>query len=422
MVKQRRESTIRTEPAAFPLTRYHRASLGFKNSGSPAQTALVQEKPLKGITCHRPIRALHVLDLAIGGAQIIFLNTLQALDPRRCRTIVACLGIPGTLMAEVAKLAPVHNRTFGSNDVGALLFLLRLMRAEQVDVVHTYLYSRSSVYGRLAAIMARVPVLVAAEMGRSGQYPWKRWKAERLLTRFTDHFVTLSQATQVDLIRQQVLPSKVTVIYPGVDLTRFDVRETSPIIRCELGLPDWAAVIGVVARLDPIKGHTDLITAFPKILQAVPTARLVFIGDGPAASDLRHQVHEVGLAEHVHFLGSRRDIPRLLRAFDVFVLPSHQEGLGLAIIEAMAAGLPVVATRVGGIPEVVVEEETGLLVEPRNPPGLAEAIIHLLTNAHTRRQMSSKGRQRVEAYFTAQRTAANLTALYYRLLQAKGVF
>jgi glycosyltransferase involved in cell wall biosynthesis len=105
----------------------------------------------------------------------------------------------------------------------------------------------------------------------------------------------------------------------------------------------------------------------------------------------------------------------------VFVLPSHQEGLGLAIIEAMAAGLPVVATRVGGIPEVVVEEETGLLVEPGSSPQLAEGIIRLLANPQARWQMGIKGRQRVEAYFTAQRAAANLTALYCRLLQAKGV-
>jgi glycosyltransferase involved in cell wall biosynthesis len=376
------------------------------------------------VTFDRTIRALHVfLDLSIGGAQTIFLNTLRAVDPTRCRIVVACLETPGALMAEVAELAPVYYRTrFGSNDVGALLFLFRLMRAEQVDVVHTYLYSRSSVYGRLAAILARVPVIIAAEMGRVGQYPWKRWGAEWLLTRFTAHFVALSQATRVDLIHtQQVPPSKVTVIYPGVDLTRFDVQETPSIVRCGLGLPDHALVIGVVARLDPVKGHADLIAALPRILQAVPTTRLVFIGDGPAATGLRRQVHEVGLAEQVHFFGGRRDIPRLLRALDVFVLPSRQEGLGLAIIEAMAAGLPVVATRVGGIPEVVVDGETGLLVASGNSVELADAIVYLLSNPHIRRQMGVRGRQRVEAHFTTQQTATNLETLYRRLLRTKRV-
>jgi glycosyltransferase involved in cell wall biosynthesis len=304
--------------------------------------------------------------------------------------------------------------------MGALLFLFQLMRAERIDVVHTYLYSRSSVYGRLAAILARVPVIIAAEMGRVGQYPWKRRGTERLLTRFTAHFVTLSQATRVDLIHtQQVLPSNVTVIYPGVDLTQFDVQETPSTVRCVLGLPDQAAIIGVVARLDPLKGHADLIAALPRILQAAPTTKLVFIGDGPTAPDLRRQVHEVGLTEQVHFLGARRDIPRLLRALDVFVLPSHQEGLGLAIIEAMAAGLPVVATRVGGIPEVVVDGETGLLVASGNSVELADAIVYLLSNPHTRQQMGVKGRQRVEVHFTAQQTAANLETLYCRLLRAK---
>lgn len=371
----------------------------------------------------RPIRALHVFpELAIGGTQVIFLNTLQAFDPTRCRIAVACLGGSDALLPEVAEYAPVYYQTrSGANNLGALLFLLRLMCTEQVDVVHTY-YGRTRAYGRLAAILARVPVIISAEMAQVGPYSLKGWATERLFDYFTDHFVAVSEATRVNLFRtRQIPPPRVTVIYPGIDLIRFDTQERPPMVRCELGLPDRALVVGVVARLVVYKGHADLIAALPCILQAAPTTRLVFIGDGPAASDLRQQVHELGLAEHVHFLGARRDIPRLLRAFDVFVLPSHQEGLGLAIIEAMAAGLPVVATRVGGIPEVVVEEETGLLVEPRNPPGLAEAIIQLLTNPRTRRQMSIKGRQRVEAYFTAQRTAANLTALYCHLLQAKGV-
>jgi len=371
---------------------------------------------------NRPIRALHVFpDLSIGGTQVIFLNTLQALDPARCRIVVACLEGPGALMPEVVEYAPVHcQNRLSANNLSTLLFLLRLMHAEQVDVVHTY-YGRTRVYGRLAAILARVPVIISAEMAQAGPYSLKGWATERLFDYFTDHFVAVSEATKVHLFRtRQISPSKVTVIYPGVDLVRFDIQEMLPMIRYELGLPDHALVIGVVARLVPYKGHADLIAALPRILQAAPTTRLVFIGDGPAAPDLRHQVHEVGLTDQVHFLGERRDIPRLLRALDVFVLPSHQEGLGLAIIEAMAAGLPVVATRVGGIPDVVIEGETGLLVEPGNPAELAEAIIQLLTNPHIQRQMGIKGRQRVESYFTAQRSAANLTALYCRLLQAKG--
>jgi len=327
------------------------------------------------------------------------------------------------LLPEVAEYAPVYYQTrSGASNLSALLFLLRLMRTEQVDVVHTY-YGRTRAHGRLAAILARVPVIISAEMAQAGPYSLKGWATERLFDYFTDHFVAVSEAARVHLFRtRQISPPKITVIYPGVDLVRFDIQETLPMVRYELGLPDHALVIGVVARLVPYKGHADLIAALPRILQTAPTTRLVFIGDGPAASDLRRQVHEVGLAEQVHFLGARRDIPKLLRALDVFVLPSHQEGLGLAIIEAMAAGLPVVATRAGGIPEVVIEGETGLLVEPGNPPELAEAIIHLLTNPDTRRQMGIKSRQRVEAHFTAQRTAANLTALYCHLSKAKGIW
>lgn len=376
------------------------------------------------VTSNHATRALHVfLDLSIGGAQTIFLNTLRAIDPTRCRIVVACLGEPGALAGEVAEVAPVYcGPRLGSNDMRALLFLSRLMRTEQIDIVHTYLYSRSSVYGRLAAILARVPVIVASEMGRVGQYPWKRRGAEWLLACFTDHFVTPSQATRTDLIRtDRVPPSRVTVIYPGVDPTQFSVKEPPAIARRRLGLSDQGAVIGVLARLDPVKRHADLIAAFPQILQVVPTTQLLFIGDGPALPNLRRLVYETGVAEQVHFLGARRDSPRVLSALDLLVLPSQQEGLPNSILEAMAAGVPVVATRVGGIPEVVVDGDTGLLVPPRDPVALAHAISSLLMNSERRRRMGAQGRARVEAYFTARRAAAELETLYWRLLQVKGI-
>jgi len=372
----------------------------------------------------RTIRALHVfMDLSIGGAQLIFFNTLRAMDPTRCWIEVACLAEPGALGPEVAQVAPVHCRNrFGSNDLGALLYLYWLMRAGQVDVVHTYLYCRSSVYGRLAAILARVPVIIADEMGRVGQYPWKRRRAEWLLARFTDHFVTPSQATRVDLIRtDRVSPSQVTVIYPGIDSGQFSAKEPPAIARHRLGLPDHGAVIGIIARLDPVKRHADLIAAFPQILQVVPAAQLIFVGDGPAASELHRLAYETGVAKKIHFLGARRDIPRVLSALDLLVLPSQQEGLPNSILEAMAAGVPVVATRVGGIPEVVVDGETGLLVPPGNPLALAEAINSLLASPEVRQRMGGRGRARIEEHFTARRAAAELETLYRRLLPAKRV-
>lgn len=372
----------------------------------------------------RPIRVLHVfLDLPIGGAQLIFLNALRAMDPTRCRIMIACLAEPGVLGSEVAEVAPLYYQNrFGSNDVGALLYLYRLIRAAQVDVVHTYLYSRSSVYGRLAAILARVPVVIADEMGRVGRYPWKRRVAERLLARFTDHFVTPSQATRAELMRLDRLPpSRVTVVYPGVDAKQFVVEEEPATVRRSLGLPDQGAVIGVLARLDPIKRHADLIAAFPHILQVAPATQLLFIGDGPAAPELHRLVQETGVAGQAHFLGARRDIPWILRALDLLVLPSQQEGLPNSILEAMAAGVPVVATWVGGIPEVVIDGETGLLVPPRDPMALAKAVNSLLTNPEVRQRMGAQGRARVKVYFTNQRTAAELDALYRRLLQAKGI-
>jgi glycosyltransferase involved in cell wall biosynthesis len=209
---------------------------------------------------------------------------------------------------------------------------------------------------------------------------------------------------------------KLVLIYNGVELPEKPL--TSPQeARVALNLPPDGLVIGTVSRLDPVKGVAFLVHAFSK----VDRAHLVVIGDGPERAALESLAGGLGVAGRVHWVGHRRNVPHLLPAFDLFVQPSLHEGLPNTILEAMAAGLPVVATAVGGTPEVVVDGVTGLLVPPRDPDALAQAIVRLLYTPDLRCRMGQAGRERVAQYFTVERMVEQTERLYERLLVEKGV-
>lgn len=378
------------------------------------------------IVVSRPIQVMHVvMDLDIGGGQATILAALRYHSPEAFNITICCLGQAGAL-AEKAKQMGGNvlslDRQGLKNDPRTLWELIRLMRHRHVAVVHTHLYCRSNVYGRAAAALARVPVSIATEHGGITVHTHKRWLADRILEPFTNGFIAVSHAVKEQMVQRQGLPAhKIQVIYNGVDPDQFHVRESQAVARLTLGLPVGVPVIGCIARLDLIKGHSYLIDAMTQIRAHLPQATLLIVGTGTAQAILREQVQKRGLSRAVLFLGERRDIPTLLRAMDLFVLPSLDEGLGIALIEAMAMELPVVATNVGGIPEVVDNGQTGILVPPRDSEALAQAIVALLKDEAKRCRMGMLSKERVLAQFTAQRYVAQLENFYQSLLQAKRV-
>jgi len=250
---------------------------------------------------------------------------------------------------------------------------------------------------------------------------------DRSLARFTDRFIAVSKAVKEHICREQgIMPDKVSVIYPGIDPEHFLNAKHREAVRQELGIPFDVPVVGTVARLAPEKGLADLIDATARIRQVVPGTRLMLVGDGPSRPELEQRVRGMGLCDVIHFTGIRRDIPDVLQAMDVFALPSLREGLPKAILEAMAASLPVVATTVGGIPEVVEHDATGFLVPPRDVNALAWNICRLLKNPALRTAMGLDGPfgilfQIVQQHFTARRAAAQTQELYLSLLARKGI-
>jgi glycosyltransferase involved in cell wall biosynthesis len=307
-------------------------------------------------------------------------------------------------------------------DAAALRACWRLIRGGRFDLVHTHT-SKAGILGRLAARIAGGCRIVHTPHGHVfyGYFgPWKTrlfiW-AERLMARWTDAIVTLTdREAQEHLALGVGHPSQFVTIFSGIPLPGPKARAgTGPSRRRALGLPAEGALVGSVGRLDPVKGHALLIQAFAMLGARHPGARLILIGEGEKREEYQALARKLGVAEGVRFMGWRDDVGDLLAELDLFVFPSRNEGMGRAAVEAMAAGLAVVAARTGGLPEVVREGETGLLVPPGDAAALSAAIDRLLARPEERRAMGEAGRRLAQAY-SAERMCEKIEALYQRLL------
>jgi glycosyltransferase involved in cell wall biosynthesis len=378
----------------------------------------------------RPIRALHVITrLVVGGAQENTLLSVRGLQGLGYRAELAAgpeAGPEGAL--PVPEEVPFHpipclvREVRLWKDLRATWQLYRLLR-RGYDVVHTHT-SKAGVVGRIAARLAGVPVVVHTPHGhvyRGYGGPWKSrgfvW-AERLLARWTDALVALTDGERGEHLRERVgRPECWHVVPSGVELERY--RSTTPLRRADLGLPESAFVVGCVARLVPVKGVEDALRAVAELRDLVPPVHLALVGDGPQRGTLEALAGRLGLRGRAHFLGLRQDVPRLLPLFDVLVLPSRNEGMGRAVVEAQAAGVPVVASRVGGIPDVVLHGQTGLLVPPADPRALAAALACLAADPAGRARMAERARRFVSHGLSAEAMVASLDRLYRHLLAAR---
>jgi glycosyltransferase involved in cell wall biosynthesis len=302
---------------------------------------------------------------------------------------IEALGWPVTALEEPEGLRP-----------GMIFRLARLFRRWQVDVVHTH-DDKPLLYASLAGRLARVPRHVHTKHGQSYTITRRQITLVNWVARLTDRFVCVSEDSARLSVRQGVTPRRVSTIWNGIDLGRFP-----------FGGPKNGGPVVTVARLNPEKDIDNLLRAATLAVRDDPGFRLEIAGNGPCLPALRLTAAELALGDHVRFLGEVRDVPGLLSRASLFVLPSLSEGVSLTLLEAMARGLPVVATRVGGNPEVVVEGETGLLVPARDPAALAEAMLRLRRDGATAQRLGTAGRRRVEAHFDIRRMVANYESLY----------
>lgn len=313
-------------------------------------------------------------------------------------------------------------------DLRSFVRLYHLFRRERPSIVHLHLF-KARMLGGLAARLAGVPVVVETLHGTLfAQYfhsalSWLLLWAERFLGRLVDAIITVSEEVAREVVRLRVAtPAKVHVIPLGLELERFrEILMGGGALRDELRVPTSAPLVGFVGRLVPIKGCGYFVDAAAQILRAVPKARFVIIGDGPQRLALEAQVSRFGLKERVRFLGWRRDLEHLYPDLDVVVLSSVNEGTPVSVIEAMAAGRPVVATRVGGVPDVIEDGVNGLLVPPKDASALADAVVSLLREPARGQQLGSAARQAVYPRFSIVRLVQDIEALYLTLLEHRGL-
>ena len=365
---------------------------------------------------------------AWGGGSVVVLPICRALLERGDEVWVlcaddetaACFGRAGARIVR----APLWTRSIQPLDVVPLAHIYWLCRRERFDLVATHT-SKGGVLGRLAARAAGVPhVVYHAHAYFFNHMPPGLRKTlcvaiERFAARFGDLTLAVSEEHRQGALKCGVeAPGRIRTVLNGVDLRRFagvDGRS----VRAQLGFAPDDVLIGGVGRLQRFKGFEYLIRALPPVFAAFPRARLILCGIGPLEGRLRGECKHAGIADRVHFLGFRTDIPQVMAALDVFVQPSLREGLSIALIEATAAGLPSVACTIAGNAEIVEHGQTGFLVPPADPAALGAALRSLLEDPEAAREMGREARRRAEARFTVERMVAENLAAYDSLITAE---
>jgi glycosyltransferase involved in cell wall biosynthesis len=357
----------------------------------------------------------------VGGAEEMVLNLVRHL-PQRFEPIVVCIHEAGPIGREIAAggagvkvlgLTPGVARPIDVIRLRDALFNLR------PDIVHTFLLT-ASLYGRFAAMLAGVPVIVGSEVNIYEQKRRLHAWAERWLMHGTDAVVTSAEAVREFYVRQiGAERSKTEVIYNAVDWSQLETTVARDDFRASFGIPPDAPLAGIIARLTEQKAHRILFEAMARHA-SLANVHLLVIGDGELRDDLRRRVDSLGLQSRVHFAGARRDLGNVLASIDVFVMPSLWEGLPLSLVLAMGAGLPVVASAVAGIPEVVAHGERGLLVAPGDVDGLGAALARVFGDAAERSRLGEAARAFVRPRFGVDGYVRSITALYDRLLASQG--
>lgn len=371
----------------------------------------------------KKLKILHVLDsLNVGGMERVVINVANGLDPARFEQAVCCISRLGT--AAHLLNANVQRFDMGKGDERALLMpgqIARLIRRERPDLIHTQ--SWAGMDGVIARTLTKQGKLVHSEHGRNLPYihhePAKRKVVRRIAYELADAVFVVSEEMRQYFCRETGFAlERMRVIHNGVDVAEIE-RADARGIREEFGLAATDFVVGTVARFQETKDLPTLVRAFAQLRQRQPHAKLLLIGDGAERGRLTALAAELGVAADVHITGIRHDVPRLLRALDAFALSSLSEGLPISVLEALAAGLPVVATSVGMLPELLREGENGCLVVPGDFATLAGRLELLATERNLAHRLGAAGRQTVERNYSLAVMLRRYEELYLSLVNAE---
>lgn len=356
----------------------------------------------------------------IGGAERLLLDMADKFDPQRfaisyCNLFGApdseypnALREKGFEVICISGQSSIHApRIFAD--------LVKMLRRKKFDVVHTHLI-QATIAGQFAARFAKNSKQILTRHYTDDALTNSAYVLllERRAMKMADKLTAVSKAVRADMLKAGIEDAKIELIYNGVDLEKFDgkLRERGDEV---LPFESGDYIIGNIGNFWTRKGQADLIRALPKILAQCPKVKLVFIGEETKETDLKKLAAELKISEKIFFAGFRENVVALLKKFDLYVHPSRQEPFGIAVLEAMATGKCVVATDVGGVPEIVVEGKTGYLVPSKNPARLVETIVSAINRKTLTSEMGNAGRKRVEDVFSIEGSVKQYEKLYSEL-------
>jgi glycosyltransferase involved in cell wall biosynthesis len=375
-------------------------------------------------------KILFVIDnIEFGGGERGFAQLINGLPEDRYEISVACL--PGGLFEEKieknkAKVIPLDLRN--RFNPGNILRLANIVKREGVDIIHSQ-GSRADFYSRIVAKLATVPVLISTiQMPVEGYdvTPLKRLiyvVLDRFSERFVDEFIVVSEKLRKILIyKHKINPEKVITIYNGIEVDEYkpnveEFRSQESQVRMEFALARDVPVIGAIGRLVWQKGFEYLIEAVPEVSKEYPDAKFLIVGEGPLKSKLKVKSEKLRVEDKVIFTGFRTDIKDILSAIDILVIPSLLEGFPMITLEAMAMEKPIIATNIDGITEQITDGTNGILIPPKDPSAIAQAIIRLINDRESGRKLGLAARKKVEQEFSVEKMVSKIEKVYLSLLK-----
>ncbi len=345
-----------------------------------------------------------------GALQVFYLLRGLANKPVRC--ILVCP--EGSAIAEAARdvVDKVYEMPMkGDLDIGFIRRLKWVLKEEQADLVHLHSRRGADVLGGLAAKWAGVNSICSRRVDNP-ESPW----VARFKYRLYDQVITISNGIREVLISEGVPADKVLCVHSAVDVERFDQPAEREWFIETLGLPHNSRVLAVIAQLIYRKGHRHLFAALPEVIAQHPDIQVLLFGKGPLADELQQQIVQQGLSDHVRLIGFRDDLHRVMPNLYAVVHPADMEGLGVSLLQAAAAGVPLIGTRAGGIPEIVRDGENGILVAPQNVAQLRDALLKMLANESQARAWGEQGKQIVKEEFSIEAMVEGNFKVYQSLV------
>ncbi len=356
-------------------------------------------------------------DLAIGGLQQVVVNICRTINRNTFDISVLCLRALGDFVPEVEnmgiKVFYLPQKQKGT-DYFSFLKVAKILKEEKIDIIHTH-NTQPFIDGTIGALLSGVNTIVHTDHARDFPDKRKYMFAEWLMSKFTYKVVGVSEHTSDNLIKyEKISAKKIVTIMNGIDGSKYNISIDKDKKRKALVIREKGPIIGIGVRLSEQKGITYLLQAMPEIIKIFPDITLIIAGEGPNEDELKRESVQLEIDKHVSFAGPRLDIPELLKLFDIYVLPSVWEGLPMVLLEAMAAGCPIVATNVGGNSTVIKHGENGSLVRPGDPAILSSEIIKLLSNEKLRNQYIKSSYAIFKEKFSASTMTRKYEELYLR--------